>query len=287
VFEKAGFTVNKEKSDKLGDSAQRKEYHGFCIDTKEMAVYIPKLKLARVLGILDTFMRRRRHRVRDIASVIGKLISLEPALGRSVLVGTRLATIQIVVATEVSDAARRRENPWSKWIEVEDDTFAALHDIWLSAAEWNGCPIKCLHTGITLSSILPMEATASLDRKIPARRVYERQAIMASDASDFAVASYYIEGLPEFSFSAELTLEERGVSSSTRELLAIQRTLQHWAGSDHAPIRTGDPVVADRQSKCGENVSQRVGQAADHEASVGHFEERKNIDVGFTARVGQ
>jgi hypothetical protein len=144
VFEKAGFTVNKEKSDKLGDSAQRKEYLSFCIDTEEMAVYVPKLKLARVLGILDVFMRRRRHRVRDIASVIGKLISLEPALGRSVLVGTRLATIQIVVATEVSDAARRRENPWSKWIDVEDDTFAALHDVWLSASEWNGCPIKML-----------------------------------------------------------------------------------------------------------------------------------------------
>jgi hypothetical protein len=77
-----------------------------------------------------------------------------------------------------------------------------------------------------------MEATASLDRKIPARRIYDRQAIMASNASDFAVASYSIEGLPEFSFSAELTLKERGESSSTRELLAIQRTLQHWAESD-------------------------------------------------------
>jgi hypothetical protein len=29
-----------------------------------------------------------------------------------------------------------------------------------------------------------------------------------------------------------LTLEERGESSSTRELLAVQRTLQQWAGSD-------------------------------------------------------
>jgi hypothetical protein len=77
-----------------------------------------------------------------------------------------------------------------------------------------------------------MEATALLDRKIPARRVYDRQDIMASDASDFAVASYSIEGLPEFSFSAELTLEERRESSSTRELLAIQMTLQHWAGLD-------------------------------------------------------
>jgi hypothetical protein len=56
VFEKAGFTVNKDKSDKLGDSAQRKEYLGFCIDTEEMAVYVPELKLGRVLCILDAFM---------------------------------------------------------------------------------------------------------------------------------------------------------------------------------------------------------------------------------------
>jgi hypothetical protein len=69
-----------------------------------MAVYVPELKLARILGILDAFMRGRRHRVRDIASVVVKLISLEPALGRSVLVGTRLATIQIAMATEVLDA---------------------------------------------------------------------------------------------------------------------------------------------------------------------------------------
>jgi hypothetical protein len=207
--------------------------------------------------------------VRDIASVVGKLISLEPALGRSVLVGTRLATIQIVVAIEVSDASRRQENPWNKWIEVENDTFAALHNVWLSAAEWNGCPIKCLHTGITLSSVLPIEATASLDRKIPARRLYDRQAIMASNASDFAVASYSIEGLPEFSFSSELTLEERGESSSTcnsKDSTSLGR-VRH----DRSTTGTGNSVVVDGQSKCVENASERVRQDSNHEASVGHF----------------
>jgi hypothetical protein len=50
---------------------------------------------------------------------------------------------------------------------------------------------------------------------------------MASDASDFAVASYSIEGIPEFSFLAELQDEEKKESSSVRELLAILRTLDH------------------------------------------------------------
>jgi hypothetical protein len=224
--------VAKEKSDKFGDSAQRKEYLGFVIDTQEMSVYVPALKLARVLEILGEFLKKRRHRVREIASVIGKLISLEPALGRSILVGTRLTTIAIVVATEVTEASLRRDNPWSKYIDQDDNTMAALYDFWGMAKEWNGCPIHCWHTGITLSSILPWEATASLDRKVPARQIHDRRAIMASDASDFAVASYSIEGLPEFSFADELTLEEKIGSSSTRELLAIQRTLQFWNTSD-------------------------------------------------------
>jgi hypothetical protein len=119
-----------------------------------------------------------------------------------------------------------------KFIDIDDDIFAALHDVWTLAGSWNGCPIPCWHTGITLSSILPMEATALLDRKIPARKLHDRRAVMASDASDFAVASYSVEGLPEFSFSDELTIEERGESSSARELLAIQRTLQFWESSN-------------------------------------------------------
>jgi hypothetical protein len=76
-----------------------------------------------------------------------------------------------------------------------------------------------------------MEATALLDRKIPARKVHDRRSVMASDALDFAVASYSVEGLPEFSFSDEFMLEERGESSSARELLAIHRTLQFWESS--------------------------------------------------------
>jgi hypothetical protein len=231
VFQQAGFTVAVEKSNKLGDSAQPKEYLGFIIDTCDMTVHVPKQKLRRVLDILSNFLHRRRHKVQDVASLVGKLVSLEPALGRSILVGTRLARIAIVAVTDVSDADKKRGNLWNRFIDVDDNIFAALHDVWTLAGSWNGCPICCWHTGITLSSILPMKSTALLDRKIPARRVHDRRAVMASNASDFAVASYSVEGLPEFSFSDELTLEERGESSSARELLDIQRTLQFWESS--------------------------------------------------------
>jgi hypothetical protein len=141
VFSKAGFKMAMEKSDGLGQSAQRKDYLNFTIDTKEMCVFVPEQKLARILGILDIFLKKIRHRVRDIASVIRKLISLEPALGRMILVGTRLARIAILAATDVTEAVKRRLNPWSKFIELDDDTLAALYDVWRCFREWNGCPI--------------------------------------------------------------------------------------------------------------------------------------------------
>jgi hypothetical protein len=105
--------------------------------------------------------------------------------------------------------------------------MAALANLLGSLDRWNGHLVRSLHTGITLSSILPAEALASLDRKIPARRLHQRMAIMASEASYLAVPSYSVEGMPEFSFSDTLTMEERGESLSHRELLAIERTLDH------------------------------------------------------------
>jgi hypothetical protein len=160
-----------------------------------------------------------------LASVVGKLVSLEAALGKAVLVGTRLATIAIMAATNITEAAMRRINPWEQRITLSTEAMEALSEVLARLDEWNGYPIRCLHTRITLSSVLSKEATASLDRKIPARRLHDRRAVMASDASDLAVASYSIEGLLEFSLSDVLTFEEWGESSSHRELLAISRTL--------------------------------------------------------------
>jgi hypothetical protein len=227
-FKRAGFIVALEKSDPIGAASQRKEYLGFLIDTKAMIVDFRRQKMLRIKDLLEKFLTSNTHKVREIASMIGKLKALEPALGKSIFVRTRLATIAVVVATQVSDNVKRRRNPWESILKLDEETMAALKEVNDGMERWNGHPIRAWHTGITLSSIFPREATASLDRKIPARRVHDRR---ASDASDFAVASYSIEGIPEFSFSAELQDKEKKESSSVRELLAILRTLDHINGS--------------------------------------------------------
>jgi hypothetical protein len=231
IFSSAGFIIAIDKSDRVGDSSQRKEYLGFIMDTSAITVEVPQQKLLRVKSILDLFLATPRHKVRDIASVVGKLNALEPAFGRAIFVATRLATIAVAVVTEISEGARRHKNPWESVIELEAHTMAALKEDSDRMSEWNGHLIRSFNSGITLSSVLPLEATSSLDRKIPARRLHDRRAIMASNASDFAVASYSVEGMPKFSYTWTLDPSEREELPSVRELLAIERTLDHMAQS--------------------------------------------------------
>jgi hypothetical protein len=135
---------------------------------------------------------KRKLLVKFVASVVGKLLSMEPALGNHVLVGTRMSTIAIVEAME------RRS--WKSWMTLSQDAIDTLRNVLLSLGKWNGHPIRAFHTGITLASILPGEHPNSVARKIPARRVELNQAVIASDASDFAVASYCLAELPYFEF---------------------------------------------------------------------------------------
>jgi hypothetical protein len=48
TFVKAGFIISKDKSNKVGDLAQPKEYLGFEIDSVGMVVFVPALKMARI-----------------------------------------------------------------------------------------------------------------------------------------------------------------------------------------------------------------------------------------------
>jgi hypothetical protein len=108
-FKHAGFIVAVEKSDPIGAASQRKEYLGFLIDTRAMIVEVPRQKMLRIKDLLVKFLTSNAHKVREIASMIGKLNSLEPALGKSIFVGTRLATIAVVVVTSVRQRHEAQE----------------------------------------------------------------------------------------------------------------------------------------------------------------------------------
>jgi hypothetical protein len=136
-------------------------YLGFLIDTATMSVEVPGPKLDRISELLKKFLLSNSHKAREITSVLGKLNALEPALGKAVFVGTLLATMAVIVATEVSEAEIRWKSPWGgeKVLILDADAISSLCEVGQQLRTRNGHPIRAWHKGISLSSILPLEAT--------------------------------------------------------------------------------------------------------------------------------
>jgi hypothetical protein len=127
------------------------------------------------------------------------------------------ASIEFVAVAEA--------HSWSWPFSLSSDPMYSLREVRGLIHLWNGHPIRAPHTCIALASVLPREAEVSLERKIPAGRFWQTQATLASDASDSAVASFCNDRLPAFDLFSSLTEEEKLWSSSCRELIALQRTL--------------------------------------------------------------
>jgi hypothetical protein len=161
---------------------------GVCIDTLRMCVYAPLQKIEDLRAIMTTVIPAFSSiPVRQLSSLVGKLVSLELALGPAILVGTRIVSIQV---SEVSD-----QFGWERVFEVlSDDLRSALKRVSASLDRWNGHPMCTPAAEIDLTSVLAFEDPAGTARKIPNRKLFTTQFTMASDASETTVASYGLSG---------------------------------------------------------------------------------------------
>jgi hypothetical protein len=81
VLDKAGLTILVEKSSKPDGAAQRMEYLGVIIDSNLMCVSASEEKIARLKSkVAETVASRRSMPVKDLASVVGKLVALSQHL---------------------------------------------------------------------------------------------------------------------------------------------------------------------------------------------------------------
>jgi hypothetical protein len=89
-----------------------------------------------------------------------------------------------------------------------------------------GVIIRTPESAITLTSVLAQEGPDDASRKIPNRRLFAAQFMMASVASDTTVAIYGLNGrLSNFVFTQALLPQEIGLSSVLREMSAIHKML--------------------------------------------------------------
>ena len=224
TLKKAGWVLEEQKSDKVGEASQIKDYLGFTINTISMTVGLKKEKKAVLKKDIENLLARQNQiiQVKELAMVTGKLISTEPALGTMPLMAARAAYIQ----QEQTSA----ELGWNGTLMLSSETIAGLNFAIDNLDEFDNSPIRTTANEVSVLSIVGPPGNFIKTGFVAKHITTERDQIWASDASGFATCSYSIKG-DNLYFRGKLTEDEQQLSSGHRELLAVRKSLEFYSQS--------------------------------------------------------
>jgi len=221
VLEQAGWTIEARKSDGKGAASQVKKYLGFIIDTMTMTVRLPAEKKSDIQDSIKKLIRGgpRTIHIKDLAKVLGKMISTEPALGNLPILTARPGYAQVEEASE--------DRGWNAQLELAEDTLFSLQFFLDNMEQFDDTPIRTAATEVSVISIIGPPDNF-IKTGFVANHVKSASCeIWASDASGFATCAYSIQGKPRY-YRGLLTDEERRYGSGHRELLAVRHSLEYY-----------------------------------------------------------
>jgi len=153
-----------------------------------------------------------------LASVLGKIISLELSHGMLSRVTTRSGYVLLATHTE--------KRGWKGLLRLDEQTLQELRYFLLNIEEMNGSPIRLSLKEIRVDLIVRNPDTSVETIKV----LEEGNMAMVSDSSDskaFVCELTGEKGIVD-PMSFRITAEEASLSSGGRELLVVLYTLCHW-----------------------------------------------------------
>ena len=225
ILQKAGWTLENQKSDQQGQASRIKEYLGFIIDTEQMTVRLSQDKQQALERHLKDTISNGSHgkiKARMLAQCLGKMVSAEPALGPMPIMAARAGYAQLEESTV---------NSWDTVLTLNEDTLAALQFFLENFRQFDNTPFRTENNSVSVISIIGQPSKFIKSTFIKNYTRFENEEIWASDASGFATCAYSVEGQKMY-FRGKLTKEEQKLSSGHRELLAVRHTLETFKQED-------------------------------------------------------
>jgi hypothetical protein len=184
---------------------QEIEWTGWRINTREFMIYVPERKIVKAEGKLEVLLRRAGQvvRVKELASVVGLIISFGLAVGRSARFYTRFSSIEVARAVE--------ESGWGASLVLSEEVLAEVRFWKENVRKLNGQRIR---------------------REAGVQAVQPR--MLYSDAGGHMAGGCMIvnkEVMEDSVFQVNLAEEEVATSSTYRELRGIEegfRALGSW-----------------------------------------------------------
>ena len=115
---------------------QEIEWTGWRIDTLEFMIFVPERKIVKAEGKLETLVQREGQaiKVKELASVVGLIISFGLAVGRSARFYTRFSSMEVARAVEVGG--------WGASLVLSEEVMAEVRFWVQNLRELNGQKIR-------------------------------------------------------------------------------------------------------------------------------------------------
>ena len=216
VAQKAGWQISLEKSDKANAASQYKKYLGFFVDSNSMMVFYPSDNLKDFVSKVRKAIAKPKIQVKELSSILGKMISLFPSHGAIVRICTRSGYIMLESHVAVFG--------WTGYIHWSKPTLKEFSFFLSKAFKFNGSRIADDLFDVRIDYYIQSPLSSQMNHPLQ-QNIDE---ILVSDASDTKAVVKWLQGSsPGFSFIFKFSVEESNLSSGERELIAVERLMQH------------------------------------------------------------
>jgi len=217
TIQKAGWTLECSKSDGPNMGSMSKQYLGFVVNSREMKVFLPQEKLTSLSHLIADFTLQQSCSVKQLAQILGKIVSCVPSHGPHARVCTRSGYRDLQAQVDLTG--------WKSQVSLSPSTIRELSFFRSILGPRNGYPLLHHLTDVRIDTFFP-DPICKNPIIHQAKDNYD--ALIASDASGFKVACKWLEGVNHGGLSFVLSAEEKSYSSGERELLAMHKSFQHF-----------------------------------------------------------
>ena len=212
TFNRAGWNIQYSKTST--EPTMQLYHQGFTTNTELMCYSIPDFKVKhlkdQISAVGSTMV------LRQFAKTVGKLISVERAIGPVIRI--MLRSSHQFLAEKVHEQG---EEAWDRMFKVPREVLGDLQFLRENLEEYNTQPIVNTATGFCLNSVANVE-----DLVRPVLDGENFGGVWASDASENQVVSYSVLDPINDIIVDQFTADEQQLSSGSRELKAVENTVE-------------------------------------------------------------
>ena len=227
TFNRAGWNIQYAKTST--EPTMQLYHQGFTTDTELMCYSIPDFKVIhlkdQISAVSSTMV------LRQFAKIVGKLISVQRAIGPVI----RIRSSHQFLAIKVQEQG---DNAWDMSFKVPTEVFEDLQFIKENLEEYNTQPIVNNSTGFCLNSVANVE-----DLVRPVLDGENFGGVWASDPSETQFVSYSVIDPINDIIVDQFTADEQKLSSGSRELKAVENAIEKAVKEIKPGVKGNNPTI--------------------------------------------